>query len=145
VRPTIVVDLDGTLCDSSHREHLAVNKEWDAFHAAGKIDEPHGDVLWLLRNLPPDTTMIGLTGRNERYRLQTVEWLTNHDIFFDELLMRPDDDFTSDHILKPDMLGHWRERNPDASIICVLEDRDRVVENWRNLGYNCWQVRPGGY
>ena len=30
-------------------------------------------------------------------------------------------------------------------VLVILEDRDRVVEEWRNLGFNCWQVRAGGY
>jgi hypothetical protein len=29
------------------------------------------------------------------------------------------------------------------NVIFVLDDRDKVVEAWRNYGLPCWQVRPG--
>ena len=98
-----------------------------------------------MKNIHPSALIIALTGRNERYRKITEDWLHDQLISPDYLLMRPDDDFTSDHILKPQMLTEWRMEHPDVGIAFILEDRDKVVEAWRNLGYNAWQVRPGGY
>lgn len=138
----IVVDLDGTLCNSAHREHLARAGQWPEFHAQLHEDEPWQDVLMLLEAMN-HFTLIGLTGRNERYRTATNKWLDKYDIYLDQLLMRPDDNWQSDHELKPDLLA-WCGVKPE-DVVFILEDRDKVVEAWRNLGYNCWQVRPGGY
>ena len=165
-RRFVVVDLDGTLCDSSHREHLAIAKQWDDFHSLLSEDRPHQDVADLLEVLnsgilTTDLEVILLTGRNERYRGQTEAWLLKHRIKNDHLLMRPDWDFTSDHVLKPQMLFqfvlHGQElptgdqENFEAlqdvknKVWFILEDRDKVVEAWRNLGFRCWQTQPGGY
>lgn len=142
----IVVDLDGTLCNSGHREHLAVAGHWDDFHALLRDDEPWPDVLWLLENVP-QATLIGLTGRNERYRPATLKWLEKYDIWFDVLLMRPDDNYQSDHELKPKMLDVWLDELgfSHADVLFILEDRERVTEAFRNLGHNVWQVRSPGY
>lgn len=142
---TVVIDLDGTLCNSSHRDHLAVAKEWDEFHSLLGQDEPWPDVQKMIALLGEvgNYYLVGLTGRNEKHRNATHEWLMKHDIFLDNLLMRPDYDPRPDHELKPQMLA---EANIlESEVWFVLEDRDKVVEAWRNLGYNCWQVRCGGY
>lgn len=148
----VVVDLDGTLCDSAHRDHLARAGEWNEFHGALMNDEPHEAVARLVAILAgseQELIVLGLTGRNERYRMATNNWLAAHDIVLDDLLMRPDNDFTSDHELKPQMLEAWCQdewgRAALDSVLFILEDRDKVVEAWRNLGFICWQTQPGGY
>lgn len=154
---TIVIDLDGTLCDSSHRDHHARNGDWDQFHAGCSEDEPHEDVLWLIRALSYEAVMgevevIGCTGRNEAWRGATEQWLIKHEVMLDDLIMRPDHDFRPDHKLKIEMLQDWHNATEPASnrraqdrVAFVLEDREKVVEAWRDAGYNCWQVRPGNF
>lgn len=151
----VVVDLDGTLCDSAHREHLARAKEWDQFHSLLGEDKVHQDVFEVLMrmNWAPtgETPMIvlALTGRNEKYRKPTIAWLQDKGVshILDDLLMRPDNDWRPDHELKPALLDDWLTANDltHADVLFILEDRDKVVEAWRNLGHNVWQVRPGGY
>lgn len=143
----VVVDLDGTLCNSKHREHLARAGQWDEFHSLLAGDTPWPDVAALLDMFyqKDDVVVVGLTGRNERYRNATINWLAHHDIWLDDLLMRYDDDWRSDHDLKPQLLALYLNQNPHLGVWFILEDRDKVVEVWRNEGYNCWQVRPGGY
>jgi hypothetical protein len=151
----IVVDLDGTVCDTAHRDHLAQAKDWDAFHSAAKDDRPRADVafaldLWKAGDIPSfgDVMIIACTGRNERYRQTTLEWLIKHDLaVFDEILMRPDGDWRPDIEMKPAMLAAFIEEIgfEKSDVAFILEDRDKVVEAWRNLGYCCWQVQSGGY
>lgn len=146
----VVVDLDGTLCNSSHREHLAKAGLWEQFHELLMDDEPWADVEQLIDLLSSGKTtpfIVGLTGRNECYRLMTIKWLDKHKIHLDELLMRPDNDYRSDVDLKPQLLDEFLEMESltHADVWFILEDRDKVVEAWRNLGHNCWQPRPGGY
>lgn len=168
-RKYIVVDLDGTLCDSAHREHLARAKQWDEFHAGIPDDKPHWDVVDLLEVIATsinsktsDLEVIALTGRNERYRIPTMKWLQHYRIKVDHLLMRPDDNWMSDHDLKPRLLvdyiiaKDWTDlteeqlRDAASNVVAskvwfILEDRDKVVEAWRDLGFRCWQTQPGGY
>lgn len=152
---TIVIDLDGTLCDSAHRDHHARNSDWDQFHALLTEDEPHPDVLWFIKAMSwdavnADVELIGCTGRNERWRIATEKWLMEHGALLDCVLMRPDFDFRPDHDLKIEMLEEWHyesgaEGRPQDRVAFILEDREKVVEAWRNAGYNCWQVRPGNF
>jgi len=152
----IVVDLDGTLCDSSHRDHFAQAKEWDQFHQAAKDDRPRSDVAFFLSvlcwwSVLDKILLVACTGRNERYRQTTLEWLIKHDLaVFDTILMRSDGDWRPDVEVKPAMLDKFLEDKslfydgrPDVAFI--LEDRDKVVEAWRNLGYCCWQVQATGW
>lgn len=154
---TIVIDLDGTLCDSAHRDHHARNGDWDQFHAGCSEDLPHEDVLWLLRALSSlmdeeEVELVGCTGRNEAWRGATERWLIKHGVPLDDLIMRPDHDFRSDHELKMAMLQEWhlstepeQKRTIHERVAFVLEDRDKVVEAWRDAGFSCWQVRPGSF
>jgi len=150
-RNTIIVDLDGTLCNCDHRIELARTKQWDAFHSMLIEDEPYEDVKhfikFIARSALMEIDIIGLTGRNEKHRNKTLDWLEKNGVFFDELLMRPDNDFRSDHELKPLLLEEWFGSREImlSKVMFVLEDRDKVVEAWRNIGISCWQVRMGTY
>jgi FMN phosphatase YigB (HAD superfamily) len=145
----IVVDLDGTLCNSAHREHLARAGQWDEFHSLLGADKVWEDVAGILRIVADDYVLVALTGRNAKYQFPTLKWLKDNDLehLFDFLLMRPNDDYRSDTEVKPALLGQWLEEQgaTHADISFILEDRDKMVETWRELGHNCFQVRPGGY
>lgn len=151
----VIVDLDGTIADARHREHYAQNGEWDAFHQASTLDIPRPDVQWFLNcmiNLmanQPQPHIVILTGRNERYRPLTEAWLIKNNIFYDELIMRPDNNFEKDGELKVRQLTELCEAagfdHPCEAVIVALEDRDQMVEAYRELGIPCWQVQAGGY
>ena len=147
---TIVIDLDGTLNNCVHRQHHATNGEWDEFHSTLNEDAPYNDVMWFVKLMYEDgIEVIAVTGRNEAYRNQTCEWLSKHKLFgcVDTILMRPENDYTPDHHLKPILLENYIGSKGVvlAEVMVVLDDRDKVVEAWRNYGLPCWQVRPGGY
>jgi phosphoglycolate phosphatase-like HAD superfamily hydrolase len=147
-RNIVIVDLDGTLCDSGHRDHHAQAKEWDQFHSKLRDDKPHRDVaLTVLALQKTGVKAFGLTGRNEAHRTATLAWLLDNGIELDALMMRPDNDWTPDHELKPKALAaaFGSIEGAKARVLMILEDRDKVVEAWRNLGFRCWQVQPGGY
>jgi hypothetical protein len=158
----IVCDLDGTLSDCRHREHLV--PDWEAFHAKMGEDKPHKHVLWILEQLlfapePLDTVplVLFLTGRPEVYRQPTVDWLQDkcglaqHDDY--ALWMRPTGQFGSDVDVKVHLLEEFLKfeliLNTLGEVtkeeILILEDREKVVTKWRDLGYECWQVREGAW
>ena len=140
----IVCDMDGTLTNISKRFHLAQNGEWEAFHSLAENDPPNMDVVKLLRG---NNDFIVLTGRPVKYLPVTVSWLRHYDLYPYAIIMRPNGDKRSDARLKPEMLIEWY-KGLDQAKACVdfiLEDRDNVVEAFRNLGFNCWQVRQGTY
>ncbi len=148
--PVVVCDLDGTLCDHSARVDLAQANDWDAFHARCHEDKPNRDVvtaLSLIYHSKLEADIYALTGRNERYRKKTLDWLSEHAPFFTEVLMRPDNNYESDHVLKLRMLEEklgGKEKVLER-VAFVLEDRDKVIEAFRNYGLSTWQVRLGLY
>jgi FMN phosphatase YigB (HAD superfamily) len=148
-RSWIVVDLDGTLCDCSHRVHWAQAKQWDEFHAGIPDDKPHEDVAALLEVLGEGRSVLLCTGRNERHRSATEKWLRKFslDQFISELIMRQDDQKGPDHELKLSMTYEFfgSEEKALESVLFVLDDRDRVVQAWRDAGFRCWQVAAGSY
>jgi phosphoglycolate phosphatase-like HAD superfamily hydrolase len=145
----IIVDLDGTIADISHRLHYIQDevKQWDAFFKACTQDTPRENVVELLRILqeaysgwPLDITVHIWTGRSDAVLKETVQWLKNHNIPYDWIKMRSDGDYRPDHELKQD----WLDSAPFTPDL-VLEDRTRVVDMWRSNGIECWQVNSGDF
>jgi uncharacterized HAD superfamily protein len=142
----MVIDLDGTLCDDRHREHLTKSGRWDDFHARCVEDQPWPDVRAVVNALGETIDVVAITGRNERYRKVTMDWLLTHGVLIDSLYMRGDDDFRPAVEVKTDLLlnhFHTLERAREM-ILFILEDRNDVAEAWRNLGFRVWQVSAGG-
>ena len=148
----IVVDLDGTLCDHSHRIHHAVNRDYETYHGELGKDELHLHIRMIVKgflNLDPENNALLLTGRNEAWRTQTLHWLDLKNVahFFDHLLMRSDKNWEPDHELKLRMLldyfgGHF---GAQESVAFILEDRDKVVRAFRDMGFKCLQVAQGDF
>lgn len=146
-RDILILDLDGTLCDMNHRVHLAQAKQWDEFHAGLEQDGVHEDVLLVLRFLPAFVRVIVVTGRPMAHYAATVSWLRKHELWgmVDAIMMRPDTNFMKDHDLKLWLLDEFFEGREKWTnrIIAALDDKETVVEAFRNAGINAWQVRQG--
>jgi hypothetical protein len=152
----IICDIDGTLANYSHRRHLIQlqgvedkpveekrKMDWDGFHAASIHDPIFPDVVALLAISRLASKQICLmTGRPEKYRAITEQWLRNRQIGYDKLLMRSTGDFRSDVDVKRDLYQYFFQ---PREALFVLEDRDKVVEMWRKLNVTCLQVRKGDY
>ena len=143
----LVWDIDGTLANCEHRQHHVQNKpkRWDLFNAGMANDSPHGDIIWLFQTLQKqeDTIMLIASGRGEEHRSITEEWLTEHEIFFRKLYMRPAKDSRRDSIIKTEILDQIRMEF--ATPFIVFDDRRQVVDMWRENGVRCLQVQPGEF
>jgi hydroxymethylpyrimidine pyrophosphatase-like HAD family hydrolase len=142
----VVFDIDGTLANIEHRlEHVKQKpKNWAAFDAGipdDKVNEPVASVFWSL--LDTDHTILLASGRNERSRQATVDWLFDNFLFgYEKLYMRKADDFRSDDIVKQEILDQIIAdygRKPDM----VFDDRPRVVSMWRRNGIFVFDVYQG--
>lgn len=154
----VFCDLDGTLCDCTHRQHLAQAGQWDEFHSLLNKDEPRTMVWAFLQMLVdlkvreiPGPEIVFLTGRPNTVRNETVRWLSEKcDLALDDdyrdLLMRPAVDYRSDTILKQETLADYLEINKiDKRTVLILDDREKVVAHLRDLGYDVWQVQEGAF
>ncbi len=93
-RPIAIVDLDGVVADVRHRLHFLQNrpKDWDGFFAAAAADPAHPEGLAVVARLADDHEIVFVTGRPDRLRRDTVEWLETYGIGEHRLFMRPDGD-----------------------------------------------------
>ena len=142
----VICDLDGTLSDDSHRREYARRGEWDEYHKRLGGDIVTMPVLRLLMAMKASgfRTII-LTGRPERYRVATMEWMERELVaaVIDGLLMRSDDDYSPAHELKPKMLTEMLGDKSNQRVLFILEDTEKVVRAWRLLGYKVFQVGDG--
>lgn len=143
----IIIDLDGTLCDVSHRTHLVKQSppDWPAFFDACVDDTPNPAVVALITMARESGhEIIYVSGRPETHRKQTEAWLQNHWLGgWARLLMRPAGDYRQDAIVKRELYEtHIRGR---YDVLFAVDDRDQVVAMWRDLGLVCFQVAEGDF
>ena len=139
----VIFDIDGTLADCTHRLHFVKHgkRDWDGFFAAmgaGGIVEPVRELLWAVAR--GDFPIVICSGRPERYRDVMQNWLGRNGIGYDALYMRPDGDFRADHIVKKQILDGMRADGFEPFL--VIDDRQRVVDMWREDGLVCLQDAP---
>ncbi|WP_263172517.1 hypothetical protein [Streptomyces sp. SCSIO ZS0520] len=93
-QPLALFDLDGTLADTAHRQHHLERRprDWDAFFAAAPEDPPLAEGLALLRATAEECEIQYLTGRPERCRADTEDWLARQGLPAGRIWMRRDDD-----------------------------------------------------
>jgi phosphoglycolate phosphatase-like HAD superfamily hydrolase len=143
----VVFDIDGTLADNHHRVHHVKSKpkNWPAYDAAIPDDTaiwPMAETFRALRLAGYD--IIFVTGRSERSRKDTVEWLDENDLHnsLSKVYMRPDGDYRSDDIVKCEILDQIIKEygfKPDI----WFDDRPRVVRAIRARGVFVVDVYQG--
>lgn len=149
MKPLYIFDLDGTLALVEHRRHLIPN--WRAFFAACVDDQPNTPVIRVMHSLRYAAADVHIfSGRSDEVREQTIEWLLKHTTFTQRelnssvLRMRKAGDYTPDEVLKKQWLDEMPTRDR-MRLMCVFDDRDKVVKMWRDNGVACFQVAPGEF
>lgn len=146
---SIIVDIDNTIAKMSpeRKEFITQQrKDYDSFYKMCFEDEPIGDVINIVGQLHfMGNNVVFCTGRREEVRSITEAWLNRHLPFLNEftLLMRPNGNRKCDSIVKPKLVED-HGLTPE-NVLCILEDRNRVVDKWRELGFRCLQVAEGEY
>ena len=138
-QPFVVFDVDGVLADVRHRLHYVARrpKDWDAFFAAARYDPPLDEGIRLARSLVGESRIAYLTGRPERCRRDTEEWLRRHDLPLGELLMRPEGNRQPARHVKQRALARLARRGPVAA---VVDDDPEVCAVLRAAGYQVQQA-----
>lgn len=140
----VIFDIDGTLADISERVHHVRRKpkNWSAFNAGMAQDKAIHSMVRLCNVLHAAGIYIILcSGRNEKNRPETLDWLNKQGVNYHELLLRKDEDYRSDAVVKREVL----QTLDKSKILFVVEDRSRVVEMWRSEGLVCLQCAPGEF
>ena len=147
---TVIFDLDGTLALIDKRRALAAKPDgkinWKTFFAPENIalDEPNWPVIESFKAMKAAGFIVGIfSGRDEISRQETMDWLAQHSIDPMFLRMRPKGSFTPDDVLKKTWLDEIVANG--NQVMCVFDDRDKVVKMWRENGITCFQVAPGDF
>lgn len=132
----VICDLDGTLALMGSRNPFdASTCEQDLLHAP---------VAHYLRYLSTVFPIFYFSGREDKYRDPTERWLKHHMLdFHKDLVMRPSGNNEKDVLIKGRMFdehirGKW-------NVHVVLDDRNQVVDGWRDIGLVCFQVAEGNF
>ena len=154
----IICDLDGTIANIEHRLHYikGPKKDWPSFNKACVDDTVNKDVREILWNMydagrrrgkeGSDRIVYFFSGRSEVVRKETEEWLHKYVVspsMCDDgkrpnLYMRKENDFRDDVEVKREMLSDLCITPHD--VLCILDDRQGVVDMWRQEGFRCLQV-----
>ncbi len=147
---TIIVDLDGTLALNSHRYHYidkskVIKPNWETYFEECDKDRPNLPVIESIKALKAQGYFIYIfSARGDIVKGKTIKWLKKYDIPFDHLTMREMNSYTPDEELKKSWLLSIYPNYQD-DILCVFDDRDKVVKMWRSLGLTCFQVAEGDF
>lgn len=127
-RYAIICDIDGTLAKKGDRDIYDGSK----VHLDTVIDE----VAMVAFGCRADVIL--MSGRDEKYRVQTEEWLFDNDIEPKLLLMRKEGDKRADYIVKKELYDeHIKGR---YNIVFVIEDRKQVKRMWVEQGLFVFDV-----
>lgn len=143
-RNCFIFDLDGTICDVKHRRQYVATKprNWDAWNKGLVNDVPNPAmkiVYQALRN-QYKIDLIIVSGRSDDYKEQTIKWLTDNEIFYDEIYMRKYKDHRDDAIVKGEIADEILKTH---NILGVFDDRQRVVNMWIERGIWVFDVGQG--
>ena len=137
--------------------------DWDIFFHPDNIqyDKPVHAIIHLVQMYyHDDYKVVIFSGRNDRSWKETKDWLKTHNVPHDLLVMRPDKfksksfpvadgnpatgdmRFMPDEILKKKMLDKFVDID---DVLFVVDDRNKVVDMWRDLGLVVLQPAPGNF
>lgn len=156
-KDVILFDLDKTLTDHSHRDHLAPPAHryeepgaWLDFNMASAddrlIDEMAqlyflvslGSARWNRHEKPP-VQLVLMTSRQEAAREITEEYFANHGLVFDDVIMRPDEQGCSPAVFKRQAI----EAIGPERVLLAIDDDETVADMLNELGITCLRVmRP---
>lgn len=137
-----LLDLDGTTCNIDHRLHYVKTKpkNFNAFEMGCSNDTPHEPVVLVAESLvAAGHRCIVMSGRSDKARERTVEWLAKHTKFeYAALLMRKHGDHRRDDVVKLELLDQAIELGFDPKF--AFDDRNRVADAWVSRGIFVFNV-----
>lgn len=129
----VIFDVDGT---------LSLKCDRDIYDGSKAIDDYLNKSVYALYHIARsgNRKIIICTGRDGRYENVTKDWLAKHDINYDAFYIRKTGDSRCDAVVKREFLEDIvKTYNPILSV----DDRDVVVNMWRESGIDTLQVDNG--
>jgi hypothetical protein len=143
---TLVCDVDGTVADLTHRRVYVATKpkNWPAFEKTMHLDTPIPHVIRAVNVLfDAGWKVVMATGRGAQNREVTVKWLADNGVPYHFMYTRAFKDSRRDDIVKSEILDQMRADGHYPTV--TFDDRDQVVQMWRDRGLPCVQVAEGNF
>tara|TARA_Y200000002_G_scaffold211913_1_gene174835 strand:+ start:1173 stop:1601 length:429 start_codon:yes stop_codon:yes gene_type:complete len=133
MKKTVICDIDGTIADNKHRQHyMEGKKDWDGFFSEMHLDKPIYQIINKIKILKDSgNEIVFLTGRPEKYRLITENWLKKYFSFEINLLMRKDNDRRNKLEIKKEL---FIQNFKSSEIECCFENDLELLELWEEIG-----------
>lgn len=139
----VIFDMDGT---------LALIKDRSPYDTARAINDEvnlpvmllvNGYIKMVVPGIDNDPKIFIVTGREDKFEQVTRDWLDKHNIYFDDLFMRPAGNRDKDIVIKKQIYEkHIKDK---YNVLAIYEDRNQVVQMYRELGLPVFQVADGDY
>lgn len=133
----IIVDIDGTVADLTHRLHYISDgrKDYGAFFGTVLDDTPIDEVIAVVHTLRDrfgKEAIVFVSGRSDVCRQDTIKWLDHHVGPYGALYMRESGDTRKDTILKEDILTQLESDGYNPWL--AIDDREDIAKMWRKNG-----------
>jgi hypothetical protein len=139
-KQVIIVDIDGTIALHDPEVRNPYDTDFDkVIH-----DSPNKAVIKIIESLFNNgCNIIYVSGRSDEAEEVTREWLRLFSPPYVELHMRKRNDFRKDFEVKREIYEAQIANRFD--VLCVFDDRQQVVDMWREVGLVCLQVAAGDF
>ena len=144
----VIFDLDGTLANIDKRRTLATKNgkmNWNVFFNPDNIDldTPNQAVINMANILySQDYIIYILSGRSDKTHQATIDWLSKYNVDYDLLIMRPQNQL---YKKDSDLKQSWLDTIGKDRVSMVFDDRQQVVDMWRQNGLPTFQVADGDF
>ncbi|MGW1721390.1 phosphatase domain-containing protein [Streptomyces sp. NPDC002306] len=139
-RPLAVFDLDNTLASTAHRQRFLERspRDWAGFFAAAPQDPPIAEGVALAVASARECEVVYLTGRPERCRPDTLDWLAAHGLPEGRVYMRRNDDRRPARRTKLEILRRLA-RTREVSVL--VDDDELVCDDAERAGFAVVRAR----
>ena len=144
----VIFDLDGTLALIDKRRAISTKDngkmDWTKFFDPDMVDldDPNTPVITMANLLSSSHRIWILSGRSDATKQATIDWLDKHNVRYDHLQMRPQNLL---YLPDNDLKQSWLDSIGKDNVAMVFDDRQQVVDMWRDNGLTTFQVADGDF
>lgn len=138
---TIVCDLDGCLADNSHRQEFYPHN-LEKFYGLVLKDKPIEPIIKLVDMFywEMDYEVVILTSRPEYCRKDTEDWLFDHNITYNELIMRPKDNHDEEWKVK-----EIKSLKISRRVLYIIDDNPIEIMRFKKQNWLVVPIRSNNY
>lgn len=145
---TVIVDLDDTLFDASHRKKYVEVKsgkpDFDKFNEMSVHDTPNNAVVKKVLDWQDQgNDIVVFSGRSENMKPDTLSQLSNLNIKPSVIKMRGMEDRTSSVKLKEKWLHELKKEDPHREFVAAIDDHSGNVRMFKKNGIHTYKVTDG--